>query len=314
MSKYAGVLQEIQTRCFSCVPIAEELYNEALRVCGSIYSLSPKDLMGLRASEDTGVLGYYPAEAVLEELGGNGKTVYTQLPKERLRGYCSFDFLQPDCSQLGSAIFRRNQIFGAPSLNSEMAHLVERLHGFLNEICQGILKELANLDKPPEIDNDILDNSINLARFLRYPPGAHLEQASKPHTDYEFLTMIIADEWGLEVKGQDGAWRAANCIRPTAILLPGDMLQDITNGAIMSPMHRVKHGRIERRSIILFHGVNCDYRLQTQYQPASVTFRQHLCSMLLRGAPHLDETDPALVDAAGGIVLSSNPFKEGKEF
>ena len=81
-------------------------------------------------------------------------------------------------------------------------------------------------------------------RLLHYWPQ-ELEDdfyGSAPHTDYGFLTLVAQDAvGGLEVRGRDGAWIAANPIPGTFVLNVADILARWTGGVLTSTPHRVRN-------------------------------------------------------------------------
>jgi isopenicillin N synthase-like dioxygenase len=150
-------------------------------------------------------------------------------------------------------------------------------------------------------------------RLLKYEQG-NIQKESKPHTDYEFMTLVGSTVQDLEVKSSSGEWHNAPCHPGKALLLPGDMLQVVTDGWLQSPLHRVRFGFEARFAAIFFQGLDLDEKIvyPSFDGDLSTTFGGHLCGMLVRSSPHL----MADVDFWERELLISipkkNPFRDKK--
>lgn len=109
-----------------------------------------------------------------------------------------------------------------------------------------------------------LMNMINaseqtLLRILHYPPFTGQEQAgairAAAHEDINLLTILpSANEPGLQVQSQEGAWLDVPCEFGTLIVNIGDMMQEASGGYFPSTTHRVinpKGGQCNRSRISL---------------------------------------------------------------
>ncbi len=97
----------------------------------------------------------------------------------------------------------------------------------------------------------------NLLRALHYPKPVPGEMAAwaAAHTDIDLLTILpSASAPGLEVCGAGGEWHRVVVPEGAVIVNAGDMLQSLTNGRVVSSLHRVVAGADagERFSIVYF--------------------------------------------------------------
>ncbi|WP_439816027.1 isopenicillin N synthase family dioxygenase [Zavarzinia sp. CC-PAN008] len=104
-------------------------------------------------------------------------------------------------------------------------------------------------------------------RLIHYPPQP--EAVDRPgigaHTDYEMFTLLFATTPGLEVLNDAGTWIDAPPIPGAIVLNIGDMLEALTNGAMVATSHRVRKVREERYSFPLFFA--CDYEAKVEPLP-----------------------------------------------
>lgn len=97
-------------------------------------------------------------------------------------------------------------------------------------------------DKPIE---DYLSKQQTLLRILRYPPLTGDEPADAlragAHEDINLITMLpSANEPGLELQPKGGGdWIPVEAPAGSIIMNIGDMLQEVTGGALPSTTHRV---------------------------------------------------------------------------
>ncbi len=105
--------------------------------------------------------------------------------------------------------------------------------------------------------NTYLDPQQTLLRLLRYPPlsGNEPEKAIRaaPHEDINLITLLpAASQTGLEIKPKGEAWQAVVSPPGSIIINIGDMMQELTQGALPSTTHQVinpqgadaKHARL----------------------------------------------------------------------
>lgn len=106
-------------------------------------------------------------------------------------------------------------------------------------------------------------DTISLMRLFHYFPYKKADNISEsttrigssPHTDWGFLTLILQQEGvtGLQVADDKGEWVDVPPIAGTLLVNAGDYLSLLTNGRIVSPLHRVMTGSEERLSAVFFY-------------------------------------------------------------
>jgi isopenicillin N synthase-like dioxygenase len=109
---------------------------------------------------------------------------------------------------------------------------------------------------------------IAFMRLFHYPPGGRIderEHGAAEHQDYGFLTILAQDSaGGLEVRAPDNTIVAAEPRANTFIVNIGDMLAEISGGALRSAPHRViNRAGIGRYSIPFFYDPDFDARFPT---------------------------------------------------
>lgn len=121
----------------------------------------------------------------------------------------------------------------------------------------------------------ILSLEASVLRILHYPPldgseaGAAVRAAA--HEDINFLTILpAANQPGLEVRDNAGAWHAVPCDPETLVVNSGDMLGEASGGYYPSTTHRVRNpGRgianESRISMPFFLTPRLDVRLSPRY-------------------------------------------------
>ena len=106
---------------------------------------------------------------------------------------------------------------------------------------------------------------IAFMRLFHYPPTVNVAQneyGAAEHKDYGFLTILAQDATGgLEVRSPDGELVLAPPRQDSFIINAGDMLSEITGGALRSAPHRViNRAGIGRYSIPFFYDPDFDAR------------------------------------------------------
>ena len=89
-----------------------------------------------------------------------------------------------------------------------------------------------------------LDAGETMLRILRYPPLSGREPPGSiraaPHEDINFITLLpAADQPGLEIKPAGTDWIPVDAPQGSIIINLGDMMQELTGGALPSTTHRV---------------------------------------------------------------------------
>jgi isopenicillin N synthase-like dioxygenase len=111
-------------------------------------------------------------------------------------------------------------------------------------------------------------------RLIHYPFDAEAEDAPGigAHTDYECLTLLLADQPGLEVMNDAGEWIDAPPLMHAGeqafVVNIGDMLEVMSAGAFQATAHRVRKVAQQRYSFPLFYA--CDYHTRIRPLPAFV--------------------------------------------
>jgi isopenicillin N synthase-like dioxygenase len=123
------------------------------------------------------------------------------------------------------------------------------------------------LGMKPDALRALYHKPIAFMRLFHYPPNsrvAELEHGAAEHQDYGFLTILAQDDaGGLEVRAPGGEMIAVPPRASALTVNAGDMLTQITGGAIRSAPHRViNRAGIGRYSIPFFYDPDFDARFQ----------------------------------------------------
>jgi isopenicillin N synthase-like dioxygenase len=141
------------------------------------------------------------------------------------------------------------------------------------------------------------------------------------HTDYECFTLLHQRAEGLQVHHPELGWFTMPVIEGTLVLLVGDMLEALSNGAFKSPLHRVINSNRERYSLPYFVATDFDAVIEphpalvTNDRPAryqKIVAGHHLLGQLLRDFPYLRERHRRGELSVDFAVPEHNPF-EGSE-
>jgi isopenicillin N synthase-like dioxygenase len=118
---------------------------------------------------------------------------------------------------------------------------------------------------------DKIDHGNSILRPLHYPPlPAHVQGVrSAAHEDINLITLLIsAGEPGLEILRRNGTWLAIAPAADQVVVNVGDMLQRLSNHALVSTTHRVVNppppwNARARYSIPFFLHPNPDFLIRT---------------------------------------------------
>jgi isopenicillin N synthase-like dioxygenase len=80
-----------------------------------------------------------------------------------------------------------------------------------------------------------------------------VDYAMSPHIDHAYFTVVLQDEPGLQVQGEDGAWLSVPLVPDAMFVFLGDYLQRATNGIYRAATHRVGAVSADRISIQYKH-------------------------------------------------------------
>ncbi|KAJ3067092.1 hypothetical protein HDU98_009697 [Podochytrium sp. JEL0797] len=111
--------------------------------------------------------------------------------------------------------------------------------------------------------------AVSLMRLFRYYPYStagnasepaipHIDRiGSSPHTDWGFLTLILSKEPGLQIADTptvtpQTTWKTVQVEKDCFIVNGGDYLSVITNGRVVSPLHRVVNAVDSVRTSLVF--------------------------------------------------------------
>ena len=90
--------------------------------------------------------------------------------------------------------------------------------------------------------------SPSVLTFLHYDAGAQ----AAPHTDRGLLTLVFAEQAGLEVRMRGSETWTAPALSPNSVLVfAGECLQVATGNVVRACVHRVAPGAAPRRSLVM---------------------------------------------------------------
>lgn len=309
-----SIVSSIVRQGYATERIDPELRKLAFDFSAAFYRLPASQRIRFLVSPQVGLTGYMPSEDELEVLRRSGQDIPEWIKSlKRPRGYSSLDAIPPQCTQLTeSFLFRTNPDFDALGLSTED---YSRISSGLNEFATSICKKLAeswdhSFDIAKYSDHPVSSSSYGLTRFLKYS-AANEQRISKPHTDYELLTVILADGPGLEVQSVTGEWARIEWNPSDAVIIPGDMFEVVSRGRIKAAMHRVSILDSDRHSITFFKGPGLEFQLSNSSNSETMPrdFREHVISMQIRSAPHLQDSIDHLATTLGIRIPASNPFR-----
>ena len=102
------------------------------------------------------------------------------------------------------------------------------------------------------------DQTMSLAKFIRYPPTPEGEAGVNPHRDTGFLTVLDPGSTaGLQVQNQTGQWIDVPSVEGSYVINLGETLQAMTGNYLVATAHRVITAE-ERFSAGYFHGPSLD--------------------------------------------------------
>ncbi len=122
---------------------------------------------------------------------------------------------------------------------------------------------------------DCLASNQTMARILYYPPLSGNEATGSmraaPHEDINFITLLpAATAGGLQIKPRGNNWIDVDAPKGALIVNIGDMLQELTGGALPSTTHRVTNpvgeaSRLPRITAPVFCHPDNTMKLSTRY-------------------------------------------------
>lgn len=125
----------------------------------------------------------------------------------------------------------------------------------------------------------MLCSKVSLLRILHYPPLTGDEEKNAvraaAHEDINMITLLpVAEQPGLQVRDNDGAWIDVASIPGELVVNSGDMLRELTAGYFPSTTHRVLNpggaiANVSRISIPFFLTPRFEIRLSEKYTSGS---------------------------------------------
>lgn len=301
--------EQFASRGFAELPLAHGLASRLVSLNRRFYDSSLESRYRDAAVRTNGVLGYSPSETEAEALSALGVAV-PHFEGHRRRGYSSFDFIGSATARATTPLFASCPWPKEHDFRREAQRLYSDLASMMRAVSSHVLLECAeqgwSLQQPlPTFD----DSCCSIMRLLRYAPRPDTGN-SKEHTDYEFLTLVVSDRVGLQTRNASGDLYTAPLTEGCGILLAGDMMEVVTQGRIRSTPHFVSYGGQERLSTIFFQGLRYDYPVPgtISADAGAKVFGQHLCGMLVRGAPHLQVRIGDWEAVLGCKIPERNPY------
>ena len=129
--------------------------------------------------------------------------------------------------------------------NVEFRNAVEALYSaLLNASVQVAAAVGEHLGLGPAFLPDRIAGGESILRLIHYPPvpadAPVAAVRAAVHADINFVTLLVgATAPGLEIETRDGGWLPVTAEPGQIVADSGDMLQNLTGGAIRSTIHRV---------------------------------------------------------------------------
>lgn len=306
-----SLVNDLRQNGFSVIQLPETLIADALALAEHFFAFETQKQLSALASTDSGVLGFYPSEAIASGTGASDVALVT-LPAARARGYSSFDFI--DERLAGSSSVLKQNMWPDPHFAEQAGRTYRDIADAARAFSINLLEDLNKRRWLTRDSSRMLDEPCcSLMRVLSYD-ARHARIESKAHTDYELFSFVFSRGPGLEVRSPSGEWIQASGTSKSVVLLPGDMAEVLTNGRIQSCLHRVGMESGERLAAIFFQGLPLSTELNYQRNGLVCpnSFGAHILPLLARGAAHLQGQVDAIERELGCPVPRSNPFKDGK--
>ena len=125
----------------------------------------------------------------------------------------------------------------------ELRMVITDLFSKLDVLSQNLMRAVAlHLEDSEDEFAAIAGGGDSVLRMLYYPPQTTPQPEgavrAAAHEDINLLTLLFAEK-GLEAMDRDSNWIDVNPAPEELCINAGDMLQNMTNGAILSTTHRV---------------------------------------------------------------------------
>ena len=130
-----------------------------------------------------------------------------------------------------------------------------------------------SLNKNKDFFKKFTNNHASALRALNYPIFSknqikedQNQLRASPHTDYGTITILKADQPGLQVFSKNKEWINVPIVEDTFIVNIGDMMQRWTNDKWKSTLHQVINintDKLRRQSIAFFHNPNNEATIES---------------------------------------------------
>lgn len=199
-----------------------------------------------------------------------GEEVYSKGRPDHKEAF-DIGFEVPDDHPLvlaGTPLIGNNKWPELPGFKEAVSRYYEAVFALGRTLFRGFALALG---QPEDAFESLVTCPPSKLRLIHYP--VDLEAVDAPgigaHTDYECFTLLLADQPGLEVMNDQGAWiDAPPCSvagEEAFVINIGDMLEVMTAGAFPATSHRVRKVQQERYSFPLFFA--CDYHTRIRPLP-----------------------------------------------
>ncbi|MEU9670522.1 2OG-Fe(II) oxygenase family protein [Streptomyces bobili] len=218
--------------------VADMGLEQLVAVAEEFFRMPFSEKMTYHISESTCHRGYYPpgeegpAEGISDLKEGFDSGLF-----ETRAGHDDHAVSSPDCS---------------PPVPGFLA-TVACYHSAMTDIAHALSVVIARAIGMP--DRFFLERSQhppNQLRLLHYPASATPRQGVGTHKDFECFTLLASTGPGLEVERPDGTWTLVPPRQDTLVVTAGEMLEILTNGALLAARHKVGWIRDDRYSFPYF--------------------------------------------------------------
>ena len=174
--------------------------------------------------------------------------------------------------QAGTPLIGNNKWPDLPGFKEAVASYYAAVFALGRQLFRGFA---LSLGQPETAFEALVTCPPSKLRLIHYPVDREAVDAPGigAHTDYECFTLLLADQPGLEVMNDQGAWIDAPPYSQDGeeafVINIGDMLEVMTAGAFPATSHRVRKVQHERYSFPLFFA--CDYHTRIRPLPQFAT-------------------------------------------